>query len=99
MNAYDTNDIRKRYRMAWQEEYILGMVNAEAPLGTMAILKIAEAQTVMSPATTHKYLKKLVAKKLVAEKVDKVDRRGVVFSVSDKGATFLKEIKDGYMRK
>jgi DNA-binding MarR family transcriptional regulator len=99
MNAYDTNEIRKRYRMAWQEEYILGMVNAETPLGTMAILNIAEAQTVMSPATTHKYLKKLVAKKFVTEKLDKLDRRGLVFSVSDKGEKFLEEMKNGYVRK
>ena len=99
MNAYDTHAIRKRYRMTWQEEYILGMVNAEAPLGTMAVLKIAETQTVMSPATTHKYLKKVIAKKLIAEKVDKIDRRGVVFSMSEKGLTILKEIKDAYAGK
>ena len=96
MNAYDTNAIRKRHRIGWQEEYILGMVNAEAPLGTMAVLKIAEAQAVMSPATTHKYLHKLIAKKIVTEKHDKIDRRSVALSVSAKGEGILKEIKDAY---
>ena len=93
MNAYDTHEVRKQHRIGWQEEYILGMVNAEAPLGTMAVLKIAEAQAVMSPATTHKYLHKLIAKKFVSEKNDKEDRRGVVLSVSAKGDKFLEEIK------
>ena len=99
MNAYDTQAVRKRHRIGWQEEYILGMVNAEAPLGTMAVLKIAEAQTVMSPATTHKYLHKLIAKKFVLEKQDKIDRRGVDLLVSAKGETLLKEIKDAYVGK
>ena len=99
MNAYDTQSIRKRHRIGWQEEYILGMVNAEAPLGTMAVLKIAEAQAVMSPATTHKYLHKLIAKKFVLEKQDRIDRRGVDLTVSAKGEGLLQEIKDGYVRK
>jgi len=97
VNAYDTHAIRKRHRIGWQEEYLLGMVNAETPLGTMAVLKIAEAQAVMSPATTHKYLHKLIAKKFVSEKNDKLDRRGVVLSVSAKGETLLQEIKDAYV--
>jgi DNA-binding MarR family transcriptional regulator len=99
MNAYDTHAIRKRHRIGWQEEYLLGMVNAETPLGTMAVLKIAEAQTVMSPATTHKYLHKLIAKKFVAEKNDKEDRRGVILSLSAKGETLLQEIKHAYVGK
>lgn len=99
MNAYKTHAIRKRHRIGWQEEYILGMVNEETPLGTMAVLKIAEAQAVMSPATTHKYLHKLIAKKFVSEKHDKVDKRGVLLSVSAKGEGLLQEIKDGYIRK
>jgi len=99
MNAYDTQAIRKRHRIGWQEEYILGMVNAEAPLGTMAVLKIAEAQTVMSPATTHKYFHKLIAKKFVLEKQDRTDRRSVDLTISAKGEGLLQEIKDGYVRK
>ena len=63
-NAYDTQVVRNRHKISWQEEYVLGMVNAEAPLGTMAVLKIAEAQTVMTPATTHKYLHKLILRNL-----------------------------------
>jgi len=99
MNAYDTQAIRKHYRIGWQEEYILGMVNAESPLGTMAVLKIAEAQAVMSPATTHKYLHKLIAKKFVLEKQDKMDRRGVDLLISAKGEGLLKELGDAYVRK
>jgi DNA-binding MarR family transcriptional regulator len=72
------------------------MVNAEAPLGTTAVIKMAEAQAVMSQATTHKYLKKLVAKKMVTEKHDKSDKRGWNLSVSVKGEGILKEISDAY---
>ena len=96
-NAYDTQAVRKRHKLSWQEEYVLGMVNAEAPLGTMAVLKIAEAQTVMSPATTHKYLHKLIAKKFVLEKQDRDDRRGVDLFVGAKGELFLKEIEDAHV--
>lgn len=96
MNAYETQPIRKRHKITWQEEYILGMINVEAPLGTMAILNIADIQGVMSSATTHKYLKKLVAKKLVSERSDRVDGRGLVFTNNAKGEALLKEIKDAY---
>lgn len=99
MNAYDTHEVRKQHRIGWQEEYVLGMVNAETPIGTMGVLKIAESQAVMSPATTHKYLHKLIAKKFVSEKHDKLDKRTVVLSVSAKGDKFLEEIKHAYGRK
>lgn len=98
MNAYATSIIRKRNKITWQEEYILGMVQAETPLSTTAVIKLAEAQAVMSQATTHKYLKKLVAKKLVLEKTDTFDGRGWNLSVSIKGGLLLKEIKDAYKR-
>ena len=99
MNAYDTQSVRKKHKLVWQEEYVLGLINAEAPLGTMAVLKIAEAQTVMSPATTHKYLRKLIAKKFVLEKQDKDDRRSVDLFVGARGELFLKELKDAHVGK
>ena len=99
MNAYDTQQVRSRYRVTWQEEYIIGMVNKEAPLGTMAVLKIAENQVVMSPATTHKYLTKVVAKKFISEHVVKADKRSVTFDLTEKGKKFLEEMKNGYVRK
>ena len=99
MSAYSTQHIRTRYRVSWQEEYIIGMVNQESPLGTTAVLKIAENQAVMSPATTHKYLTNVVAKKFVNEQVVKLDKRSVVFKLTEKGEKFLQEIKDAYVRK
>ena len=99
MNAYDTQQVRSRYRLTWQEEYIIGMVNKEAPLGTMAVLKLAEDQVVMSPATAHKYLTKVVAKKFISEHVVKADKRSVTFDLTEKGKKFLEEMKNGYVRK
>lgn len=96
MNAYATQTIRRRNRICWQEEYILGMVSAEGPIGTTGVLKIALERGIMSQATSHKYLKKLVAKKLLSEKPDARDRRGWVLTVSIKGGLVLKEIKDAY---
>lgn len=96
MNAYATQAVRRRNRICWQEEYILGMVQAEAPLSTTAVIKLAEDQAVMSQATTHKYLKKLVAKKLVTEKCNAFDGRGWDLSLSTKGGLLLKELKDAY---
>lgn len=98
-NAYVTNTIRRRNRICWQEEYILGMVKEESPIGTSGVLKIALERGVMSSATTHKYLKKLVDKKLLSEKVDTNDRRAWNLSVSNKGETVLEEIKNAYVGK
>lgn len=99
MNAYNTQQTRARYRVTWQEEYIIGMVNKESPIGTTGVLKIAENEAVMSPATTHKYLTNVVAKKFISEQVVKVDKRSVVFKLTEKGEKFLQEIKDAYVRK
>ena len=98
-NAYATQDIRRRNRISWQEEFVLGMVKEESPIGTTGVLKIALERGIMSSATTHKYLKKLVAKKLLIEKIDANDRRGWVLSVSAKGETVLEEIKHAYVGK
>lgn len=99
MNAYMTQAIRKRYKLGWQDEYIVGMVGKEEPLSTSGVFKIAEAEGVMSQATTHKYLKRVVAKKLVQEKVAKPDRRANELTLTEKGITFLQEIKHGYVGK
>ena len=99
MNAYVTQVIRRRNRICWQEEYILGLVQQESPIGTTGVLKIALERGVMSSATTHKYLKKLVDKKLLTEKADPRDKRGWALTVSIKGGLVLKEIKDAYVRK
>jgi DNA-binding MarR family transcriptional regulator len=75
------------------------MVSKEQPLSTTGVFKIAEAEGVMSQATTHKYLKRVVAKKFVQEKVVKVDRRANELTITEKGKHFLQEIKDVYVRK
>lgn len=98
-NAYATHAIRRRNRISWQEEFILGMVNEESPIGTTGVLKIALERGIMSQATSHKYLKKLVEKKFLNEKSDTNDRRGWVLSVTAKGNTLLEEIKHAYVRK
>lgn len=99
MNAYETQKIRSRYRLVWQEEYVIGMVNKESPIGTMAVLKIAENEAVMSPATTHKYLSSAVAKKFINEQVFKEDKRSVVLKLTEKGEKFLEELRNGNVGK
>ena len=99
MNAYNTQQTRTRYRVTWQEEYIIGMVDKESPIGTTGVLKIAENESVMSPATTHKYLTNVVAKKFLSEQVVKTDKRSVIFNLTEKGEKFLKELKDANVRK
>jgi DNA-binding MarR family transcriptional regulator len=99
MNAYETQALRFKNRVVWQDEYIIGMVSKEQPLSTTGVFKIAEAEGVMSQATTHKYLKRVVAKKFVQEKVVKVDRRANELTITEKGKHFLQEIKDAYVRK
>jgi DNA-binding MarR family transcriptional regulator len=99
VNAYSTQQVRSRYRVTWQEEYIIGLVNKETPIGTMGVLKIAENEAVMSPATTHKYLTNVVAKKFVSEQMVKTDKRSLALKLTEKGEKFLEEIKHGYVRK
>ena len=99
MNAYETQTLRFKNRVVWQDEYIIGMISKEAPLSTTGVFKIAEAENVMSQATTHKYLKRVVAKKLVQEKVAKPDRRANELTLTEKGINFLQEIKHGYVGK
>jgi DNA-binding MarR family transcriptional regulator len=98
-NAYATQALRFKNRIGWQDEYIIGMVGKEAPLTTTGVFKIAEAENVMSQATTHKYLKRVVAKKFVQEKSVKVDKRANELTLTEKGRNFLEEIKHAYVGK
>ena len=99
MNAYETQAVRQRHKIGWQDEYIIGMVNKEAPLSTTGVFKIAELEGVMSQATTHKYIKRVVAKKFVQEKVAKPDRRANELTLTEKGKNFIQEMRDAYVRK
>jgi len=99
MNAFITQHIRDKYRIEWQEEYILGMVNQLGSMSTMRILSLCDKQNLMSPATAHKYLKNAVRHKLLTQKRNKEDARGVEFTVAPKGDQFLEEVKHAHVRK
>ena len=99
MNAYETQALRFKNRIVWQDEYIIGMVGKEEPLSPTGVFKIAETEAVMSQATTHKYLKRVVAKKFVQEKSVKADRRAHELTLTEKGKNFLQEIKNAYFKK
>lgn len=98
MNAFDTQNIRKKHDLSWDEEYIIALVNHNPGINTMQILKQVSAQKLMSPATAHKYLSQVIAKKFLKHKQDKEDLRGKSVLVTAKGEQFLKEIKDAYRR-
>ena len=99
MNAFDTQVVRKKHNVSWNEEYIIAMVHHNEGISTMRVLNIARLQKVMSPATAHKYLTQSIKKKLLLQKPDKEDKRGVHLILSANGERFLKEIKDAYVRK
>ena len=99
MDAFSTQIIRKKHGVDWNEEYIVGMVYHNEGINTSRVLNIAGLQKVMSSATAHKYLMSAIKKKLLLQKQDKEDRRGVQLVVSASGERFLKEIKDAYVRK
>jgi DNA-binding MarR family transcriptional regulator len=98
MNAFDTQIVRKKHNISWNEEYIIAMVGNNEGISTMRILNIAKLQKVMSPATAHKYLSKTIAKKFLNHKQDKEDMRSMSVFVTAKGKQFLKEISDAYNR-
>ena len=99
MNAFDTQIVRKKHGVNWNEEYIIAMVHHNEDMNTTRVLNIARLQKVMSPATAHKYLISSIKKKLLLQKQDKEDKRGVHIVVSASGERFLQEIKDAYVRK
>lgn len=99
MNAFDTQIVRKKHNVSWNEEYIIAMVAHNDGISTMRVLNIAKLQKVMSPATAHKYLTQAVTKKLLNHKQDKEDLRSMTLALTAKGKHFLQEIKDAYVRK
>lgn len=99
MNAFDTQVIRKKHGVDWNEEYIIAMVHHSEDMNTSRVLNIARIQKVMSTATAHKYLMSAIKKKFLLKKQDKEDRRGVHIVVSASGERFLEEIKNAYVRK
>ena len=99
MNAFDTQIIRKKHNVSWNEEYIIAMVANNEGITTMRVLKIAGLQKVMSSATAHKYLKQAVDKKFLSHKQDKEDLRSMMLAVTAKGKHFLEEIRSAYNRK
>ena len=95
MNAFKTQTIRAKHKLTMQEEYVLGIINELEPISTTRILNLAEKQDVMSPATTHKYLKNLERKKLIY-KIKAEDRRMHEMATTGKGTIFLEELKHAY---
>lgn len=97
MNAFKTQTIREKHHLTMQEEYILGLVDALAPISTSRILLLAEKQDSMSPSTAHKYLKQLQRKKFVhVTKAE--DSRLREFAPTGKGTVFLQELSHAYVR-
>jgi Fe2+ or Zn2+ uptake regulation protein len=95
VNAFKTQAIRAKHKVTMPEEYVLGMVRALEPISTTRILNLAEKQDVMSPATTHKYLKQIERKKLI-HKVKSDDQRMYEFATTGRGLSFLEELRHAY---
>ena len=95
MNAFKTQAVRDKHHITMQEEYVLGMVDALAPISTSRILLLANKQDVMSPATAHKYLKNLERKKLI-HKIKAEDRRMHEMATTGKGLIVLEELRNAY---
>ena len=95
MNAFKTQTIRAKHKLIMQEEYVLGIINELEPISTTRILNLAEKQDVMSPATTHKYLKQLQRKKFV-HVIKAEDRRMHEMATTGKGLIVLEELRNAY---
>lgn len=95
MNTFKTQTIRAKHKLTMQEEYVLGIINELEPISTTRILNLAEKQDVMSPATTHKYLKNLERKKLI-HKIKAEDRRMHEMATTGKGLIVLEELRNAY---
>ena len=95
MNAFKTQTIRAKHKLTMQEEYVLGIINELEPISTTRILNLAEKQDVMSPATTHKYLKQLQRKKFV-HVIKAEDSRVREHSPTGKGLVVLEELRNAY---
>ena len=98
MNAYLSKEVRKKYKATWQEEFIVGMIAYLGPMNTKRVLLETGYEGVMSPATAHKYLKGAVRNKLLTMEDDKADGRAVVIDCTEKGFTFLDEVKRSQLK-
>lgn len=96
MNIFRTQIVRDRHKVEWQEEYIVGMISQIGPMNAMRVLNVCSKQKVMSPATTHKYLKAAARKRLLSQKIGDLDRREVEYAATPKGNKFLQDIADVY---
>ena len=94
MNAFDSQVIRDKYKCTWQEEYIVGMVHSKGEMTTTHVFKVAEHSGVMTQATTWKYLKSAVYRKLINEVKLREDKRVHVLTLTDKGRQFIHELGD-----
>ena len=90
-NAYLTQPVRRTFDVSWQEEYLIGMLNASGPINGNRVLR--ESSEIMSLATAHKYLQLAIAKKLISKKRSKEDYREAFFSTTAKGEKFLQELR------
>jgi len=90
MNIYESQAIRQRHKVSWAEEYILGMIKANESLLTKEVLE--KALSVMSLATTHKYLSLLIDKGFIKHKYSKEDKRLAMVKLTSKGIDFIKEV-------
>ena len=90
MNIYQSEVIRKRHKISWAEEYILGMIYANESLLTKEALE--KAHTVMSLATTHKYLSLLLEKGYVKQNSSKTDKRLAIVVLTKRGTDFIQEV-------
>lgn len=93
MNAYESQRIRDKYKVTWQEEYIVGMINSFGEATTTRVFKGAEHSRVMTQATTHKYLKSAVYRKMIKEVKLQEDRRVHILTLTDRGREFLNELE------
>lgn len=98
MNAYISKEVRKKYKATWQEEFIVGMIAYLGPMNTKRVLLETGYEGVMSPATAHKYLHKAIGNKLLSIKTVKEDKREVVIDYTERGITFLNEIKHSRLK-
>jgi|APFre7841882654_1041346.scaffolds.fasta_scaffold348887_2 predicted transcriptional regulator len=90
MNIYQTQAVRQKHKISWAEEYLLGMIDANGSLLTKKILE--KASSVMSLATTHKYLMLLLEKGYAKHKLNKEDKRIAIVILTNKGIDFMKEV-------
>jgi DNA-binding MarR family transcriptional regulator len=93
MNAFDAHPIYKKYDVCWNEDYLLGMVAFDEGLSTLNIMDACAEAGVMTPATTHKYIKQLLKKGLVKQVVLKYDRRVRALALTARGSHFLRDVK------